>query len=80
MLSEEFQITGLLLVSVTESKHFHLNGYMLNLADVKCEMPQGFIRRCLLFIIYLYDSHLGVKYSELHHFADDTEAALQRCS
>ena len=49
-----------------------INGYKSNLADVKCGVPQGSILRPLLFLIYINDLHAAIKYSEVHHFADDT--------
>ena len=49
-----------------------INGYKSNLADVKCGVPQGSILGPLLFLIFINDLHVAIKYSELHHFADDT--------
>ena len=49
-----------------------INGYKSNLADVKCGVPQGSILGPLLFLIYISDLHAAIKYSEVHHFADDT--------
>ena len=48
-----------------------INGYKSNLVDVKCGVPQGSIGP-LLFLIYINDLHAAIKYSEVHHFADDT--------
>ena len=49
-----------------------INGYKLNLADVKCGLPQGSILGPLLFLIYNKDLHVAINYSEVHHFGDDT--------
>ena len=49
-----------------------LNGCNSNLADVKCGVPQGSIQVPLLFLIYINDLHVVINYSEVHHFADDT--------
>ena len=49
-----------------------INGYKSNLADAKCGVPQGFTLGPLLFLIYINDLHVAIKYCEVHHFADDT--------
>ena len=49
-----------------------INGNKSNLADVKCGVPEGSILGPLLFLIYINDLHVAIKYSEVHHFADDT--------
>ena len=49
-----------------------INGYKSNLADVKCGVPQGSILGPLLFLIFINDLHSAIKYSDVHHFADDT--------
>ena len=35
-------------------------------------MPQGSILESLLFLIYINELHVAIKYSEVHHFADNT--------
>ena len=67
MVSEELQVNGLLRILVTGS-----NLLQSNLADVKCGVSQDSILGPLLFLIYIHDLHTGIKYSEVHHFADDT--------
>ena len=54
------------------SEEFQINGYKSNLADVKCGVPQCSILGRLLFLIYINNLHVAIKYSEVHHFADDT--------
>ena len=50
-----------------------VNGCKSNLADVKCGVSQGSILGPVLFLVYINYLHVVVvKYSEVHHFADDT--------
>ena len=56
-----------------------INGYKSNLADVKCGVPQGSILGLLLFLIYINDLHIAIKYSEVHHFADGTNLLNFNC-
>ena len=53
-------------------KFVSINCYKSNLADAKCKVPQGSIMGPLLFLIYINDLHEVIRYSEVHHFADDT--------
>ena len=52
-----------------------LNGYKSNLADAKRGVRQGSIQGPVLFLIDVNDLHLAIKYSEVHHFADNTNPA-----
>ena len=49
-----------------------INVYKSNLADFKYGVPQGSILGPLLSLICINDLHVAFKYSEVHHFADDT--------
>ena len=49
-----------------------INIYKSSLADVKCGVPQDSMLGPLLFLIYSKDLHVAIKYSEVHHFGDDT--------
>ena len=49
-----------------------LNGCKSNLVDVKYGVRQCSILLPFLFLIYINDLHLAIKYFEVHHFTDDT--------
>ena len=71
MVSEEFQINSLLGILVTGSSFFQL---MISIpADVKCWLHPTSIVGPILFLIYINDLNVAVKYSEVQQFAYDID-------
>ena len=58
---------------LSNRKHFvSLNGYDSELAEINCDVPQGYVLRPLLFLLYINDINQSIKFCKVHHFADDT--------
>ena len=58
---------------LSEPKQYvYINGSRSELKEVSYGVPQGSVLGPLLFIIYINDLHQVIKYSNVHHFADDT--------
>ena len=53
-------------------QYVSINGFDSALKDMKYGVPQGSVLGPLLFLIYINDLHMAVKFSVTHHFADDT--------
>ena len=49
-----------------------INGHISNQTSVKYGVPQGSVLSPLLFLIYINDLNLAIKFCKIHHFADDT--------
>ena len=48
------------------------NGHNSDLILVDCNVPQGSVLGPLAFLTYISDLHNAIKYSKVHHCADDT--------
>ena len=49
-----------------------IDGFVCNTKNSSTGVPQGSVLEPLLFLIYISDPHICVKYSKTYHFADDT--------
>ena len=56
----------------SRKQYISINGYDSNLADVKFGVPQGSVLGPLLFAVDINDLNQVLKFSKVHHFADDT--------
>ena len=54
------------------SQYTTVNGFNSEQKSIKYGVPQGSVLGPLLFLIYINDLHQAIKYSAVHHFADDT--------
>ena len=63
-----------------QKQYVTLNGSNSSIKTVLTGVPQGSVLGPLLFLIYINDLCKCVKYSEVYHFADDTNMLLSRSS
>ena len=53
------------------SKYVSINGYESSLAIINCGVSQGSVLGLLLFLLYINELNQAIKFSNVHHFADD---------
>ena len=53
-------------------QYVSINGYNSNNKPMLYGVPQGSVLGPLLFLIYINDLNIAIKFSKTHHFADDT--------
>ena len=53
-----------------------INGFKSDVAIMKYGVPQGSVLGPLLFIIYINDLNIAIKYCSTRHFADDTNLLI----
>lgn len=42
------------------------------MSTITCVVPQGSVLGPLIFVAYINDLNLAIKYCKVHHFSDDT--------
>ena len=57
-----------------------INGVTSNNTNINCGVPQGSVLGPLLFLIYINDLNLAIKYCNTRHFADDTNLLIKNSS
>ena len=53
-------------------QYFSINGYNSECTSMPIGVPEGSILSPLLFILYINDLDIAIKYCKVYHFADDT--------
>ena len=62
------------------NQYVSINGYESSLAVINCSVPQGSVLGLLLFLFYINELNQAIKFSNVHHFADDTNLFRENSS
>ena len=53
-----------------------INGFVSSTSSMASSVPQGSVLGPLLFLLYINDLHVAIKWYTVHHFADDTNLLI----
>ena len=65
---------------MNRKQYVSISGFESNVATMDFGVPQGSVLGPLLFLIYINDLHVAIKYSKTRHFADDTNLLINNNS
>ena len=65
---------------MNRKQYVSISGFESNITTMDFGVPQGSVLGPLLFLIYINDLHVAIKYSKTRHFADDTNLLINNNS